>query len=49
MTTYPEEFKAKIIAQMLPPNNGRCQVRCRIFSFDFEVNPALFDGWICPG
>jgi len=21
MTTYPEEFKAKIIAQMLPPNN----------------------------
>jgi len=28
---------------------GRCQVRCRIFSFDFEVNPALFDGWICPG
>ena len=21
MTTYPEEFKAKIIAQMLPPHN----------------------------
>ena len=21
MTTYPEEFKARIIAQMLPPNN----------------------------
>ena len=23
MATYPEEFKAKIIAQMLPPNNRR--------------------------
>jgi hypothetical protein len=37
------------LVQLPPPRCGRCQVRCRIFSFDFEVNPALFDGWICPG
>ncbi len=27
MTTYPEEFKAKIIAQMLPPHNCNGQVK----------------------
>ena len=28
---------------------SRCQVRCRIFSFDFVSIPAFSDGWICPG
>ena len=28
---------------------GRCQGRCRIFSFDFVLVPAFFDGWIYPG
>ncbi len=27
---------------------GRCQVRCRIFSFDFVSIPAFSDGRICP-
>ena len=30
------------------PANGRCQVRCRIFSFDFVSIPAFSDGRICP-
>ncbi len=28
--------------------HGRCQVRCRIFSFDFVSIPAFSDGRICP-
>jgi hypothetical protein len=43
------ETKNRTYEFLLAIHNGRCQVRCRIFSFDFEVNPALFDGWICPG
>ncbi len=30
------------------PEGGRCQVRCRIFSFDFVSIPAFSDGRICP-
>jgi hypothetical protein len=28
---------------------GRCQGRCRIFSFDFVLVSAFSDGWIYPG
>jgi hypothetical protein len=29
--------------------NGRCQRRCRIFSFVFVCDLAFSNGWICPG
>ena len=29
--------------------SGRCQERCRIFSFDFVLVQAFSDGWIYPG
>jgi len=34
---------------LLTYDTGRCQERCRIFSFDFVLVSAFSDGWIYPG
>ena len=41
MTTYPEEFKAKIIAQMLPPHNRNIPELAR----ETGIPPDTLYGW----
>jgi transposase-like protein len=42
MTTYPEEFKAKIIAQMLPPNNRHIPELARERSLSSKMSHFQF-------